>query len=88
MTHLERVFGELRKRDAEVFEVREQADLEFTQRMLEKMPATVFERGDCAGARSYYFNNSGDAVLLRPESPTRGMREARAFPLEDYEFSR
>lgn len=87
MTHLERVFGELRRREAEVFEVREQADLEFTGQMLAKMPDTVFLRGDCSGARSYYFNNDGDAVLLRPESPTAGMRAMRKFPLGDYTFS-
>lgn len=87
MVHLERLFGELRSRDARVFEVSEQADLGFTQRMLELMPATVFERGDCATARSYYFNNAGDAVLLRPASPGAGMRAHRTFPLSDYAFS-
>ena len=44
---------------------------EFLDQMLERMDDTVFTQGSCATARSYYYTNEGDAVLLRPTSSRR-----------------
>jgi cation diffusion facilitator CzcD-associated flavoprotein CzcO len=87
MRHLERLFGELLRRGARTFEVSERADREFLARMLARMDDTVFLRGSCATARSYYFTNEGDAVLLRPTSSANARRAAEQFPLEDYEYA-
>jgi cation diffusion facilitator CzcD-associated flavoprotein CzcO len=87
MRHLERLFGEVQHRDAETFEISAEADQEFLSHMLERMDDTVFSRGSCSTARSYYFNNEGDAVLLRPTSSANARRAAESFSMEDYAFA-
>ena len=87
MRHIERVFGELRSRGVDTFEVTAQADAEFLEHMLERMDDTVFNQGSCSTARSYYYNNEGDAVLLRPTSSGNARKAVEAFPLEDYSFA-
>ena len=87
MRHLERVFAEMQRRGATRFEVSEEADRRFLARMLERMEDTVFVQGSCATARSYYFTNEGDAVLLRPTSSANARRAAEEFPLEDYAYA-
>jgi cation diffusion facilitator CzcD-associated flavoprotein CzcO len=87
MRHLERLFGELRRRGARTFEVAARADQEFLGRMLERMDDTVFVQGSCGTARSYYYTNEGDAVLLRPTSSAHARRAVEAFPVEDYEYA-
>jgi hypothetical protein len=47
----------------------------------------VFNLGSCATARSYYFNQHGDAALLRPTSTISAHREAESFPLDDYAYA-
>jgi len=44
----------------------------------------VFRWGNCATSRSYYFNHSGEATLLRPTSTRNAVHEASTFPLHDY----
>jgi cation diffusion facilitator CzcD-associated flavoprotein CzcO len=87
MRHLERLFGALRERGASTFEISEPADREFLDHMLERMDDTVFQRGSCATARSYYYTNEGDAVLLRPTSSARARKAAEEFDLESYAFA-
>ncbi len=87
MRHLERVFGELRDRGAGRFEISERANAEFLDRMLLRMDDTVFNLGSCSTARSYYFTNEGDAVILRPTSSASARRAAESFPITDYEFA-
>jgi len=87
MRHLERLFGELDARGARTFEVSERADQEFLAQMLERMDDTVFTRGSCATARSYYYTNEGDAVLLRPTSSAGARRAAEEFSLSDYAYA-
>ena len=87
MRHLERLFGELRHRGARTFEISERADREFLAHMLERMDDTVFVQGSCATARSYYYTNEGDAVLLRPTSSANARRSAESFSLEDYAYA-
>lgn len=48
---------------------------------------SVFYAGDCATSRSYYFNPSGEATLLRPTSTRNAVREQSRFPLSDYAIS-
>ena len=87
MRHLERLFAEMQRRGATTFEVSERADREFLAHMLERMDDTVFVQGSCATARSYYFTNEGDAVLLRPTSSANARRAAETFPLDDYAYA-
>ncbi len=72
----------MQRRGATRFEVSEEADQRFLARMLERMEDTVFVQGSCATARSYYFTNEGDAVLLRPTSSASARRAAEEFPLD------
>ncbi|HEY2700871.1 MAG TPA: NAD(P)/FAD-dependent oxidoreductase [Pseudonocardiaceae bacterium] len=86
MTHMARLFGELDRRGADVFEVTEQANDAFLDRMTRKLDDSVFYRGNCATARSYYFNPHGEAALLRPTPVVTSNREAGTFPLTDYAY--
>jgi cation diffusion facilitator CzcD-associated flavoprotein CzcO len=84
MRHMDRLFGEVKRRRATTFEVTEEANARFLDRMTRLLGDSVFYRGDCATSRSYYFNPSGEATLLRPTSTGNAVREGSTFPLSDY----
>ena len=83
MRHRDRLFGELRRRSATTFEVTEDANSAFNDRMSKMLGKTVFGSGDCARSRSYYFSPSGE-TLVRPASTNQTNRENDSFPLSDY----
>ena len=87
MKHMARLFGAMRKRNATTFEVKDAANDEFLDRMTEKLDSSVFYRGNCAGSNSYYFNQHGEAALLRPTPTAAGLWEAGRFPVDDYAYS-
>jgi cation diffusion facilitator CzcD-associated flavoprotein CzcO len=87
MRHMARLFGGLQAARAATFEVTEAANTEFLARMRDRVEATVFNLGDCSGANSYYFNQHGEATLLRPTSTSNSLREAGRFPLDAYRFT-
>jgi cation diffusion facilitator CzcD-associated flavoprotein CzcO len=84
MRHMARLFGELHRRNGTTFEVTEKANARFLRRMTKLLDNSVFYGGDCATSRSYYFNHSGEATLLRPTSTRNAVREQLEFPLSDY----
>jgi hypothetical protein len=86
MRHMDRLFGELQRRGASEFEVTEEANTRFLDRMTDLLDNTVFYAGNCATSRSYYFDPSGEATLLRPTSTRNAVREGSRFPLSDYRF--
>ena len=87
MRHMARLFGEMRRRGAETFEVTEEANARYLDRMTELIGDSVFAAGNCATARSYYFNPSGEPSLLRPMSTRAAIKEASQFPLSDYRIA-
>ncbi len=87
MRHMERLFGELRRRGADTFEVTKEANDAFLARMTDDLADSVFYQGNCGPARSYYFNPHGEAALLRPATVLAGRREAGSFPLDDYTYA-
>jgi cation diffusion facilitator CzcD-associated flavoprotein CzcO len=87
MTIIERLFGELHRRNASRWEVTESAHSQFFDRMRSGVRSTVFARGNCADANSYYFAPSGETPLLRTTSTIHTAREARNFPLTNFTFS-
>ncbi|WP_228771302.1 flavin-containing monooxygenase [Actinokineospora iranica] len=87
MAHMARLFGEMKRRGATTFEVTEAANDAFLDRMTTKLGDSVFYLGDCASSRSYYFNQHGEAALLRPTSTVDTRREAGRFPLSAYEYA-
>ncbi|WP_280267545.1 flavin-containing monooxygenase [Nocardia wallacei] len=86
MKHMGRLFGEMFRRGEQVFEVTEAANTRFLDYVTEKLNSSVFYGGSCASARSYYFNQHGEAALLRPNSTPATHRQAVSFPLEDYTY--
>ncbi|GAA5054300.1 flavin-containing monooxygenase [Nocardia callitridis] len=86
MKHMGRLFGELVRRGETTFEVTERANTEFLDRVTDKLGSSVFYGGDCSTARSYYFNQHGEAALLRPNSTVSTYRHAVSFPLDDYRY--
>ena len=87
MRHIRRLFTELRRRDARTFEVTQDANDAFLDRVTGKLGDSVFYLGNCAGSRSYYFNQHGEAAILRPTSTINAFREASRFPLHDYAYT-
>ncbi|BBZ43497.1 flavin-containing monooxygenase [Mycobacterium parmense] len=87
MRHMNRLFGELKRKGATTFEVKEEASMRFFERMNQRLDNSVFYTGDCATSRSYYFAPSGEASLLRPTSTLNSVREGANFPLSDYTFA-
>ena len=47
----------------------------------------MFALGSCSTARSYYFNQHGEAAILRPTSTINAFREASRFPLDAYSYA-
>ena len=87
MRLMERLFGEVARRDTRTFEVTEEANRRYLDRMTDALGDSLFTLGNCASARSYYFNPSGEATLLRPMTTRRAVAEASRFPLSDYTFA-
>ncbi|AXQ31771.1 NAD(P)/FAD-dependent oxidoreductase [Solimonas sp. K1W22B-7] len=87
MKHIARLVGELRRKSAHSFEVSESANDAFVADMKQRVGSSVFVNGNCASSRSYYFNQHGEATLLRPTSTLSGLRQASRFPLKDYHFA-
>lgn len=87
MRHMDRLFGEIKRRGAKTFEITEDANTRYLERMTELVPNTVFAVGDCASSRSYYFNPNGEPSLLRPMSTRAAIKEASDYPLSDYQIS-
>jgi cation diffusion facilitator CzcD-associated flavoprotein CzcO len=87
MRHMNRLFGELQRRGARTFEVTEQANARFLDRMDELLDKSVFYAGNCANSRSYWFNHSGEAPLFRPTSVLSAVKEQDRFPLSDYSIA-
>jgi len=84
MRHMDRLFGEVKRRGASTFEVTEDANNRYLDRMTALLGDSLFTLGNCASANSYYFNPAGEATLLRPMSARKAIREASEFPLSDY----
>ncbi len=87
MRHMERLLGEMKQRGATTFEVTEEANTRYLDRMTELLGESLFLNADCASARSYYFNPSGEPTLLRPMSTRKAIKEAGEFPLTDYQIN-
>jgi len=86
-THITRVLGEARRRDATCVEVSEEATDHYHAGVLERMGGSVWFSGRCANANSYYFDHHGDVPYLRPSSAREARRAARSFPLDDYRYA-
>jgi hypothetical protein len=87
MRHMDRLFGELKQRGATTFEITEEANARYLDQMTELLGDSLFTQGNCASARSYYFNPSGEATLLRPMTTHDALREASTYPVSDYQIS-
>ncbi|TGD89063.1 NAD(P)/FAD-dependent oxidoreductase [Mycolicibacterium sp. CH28] len=87
MRHMDRLLTEVKRRGATTFEITEDANARYLDRMTELLGDTLFTQGNCATARSYYFNSSGEAALLRPMTTRTAVREASTYPVSDYHIS-
>lgn len=86
MRHMKRLFGELQRRDRSTFEVTEEANARFLDRMTTLLGDSVFALGNCASSNSYWFNGSGEAPLFRPTSIRSAVKEQDRYPLTDYSY--
>jgi hypothetical protein len=72
----------LRRRGSSIFEVTEEANERYFNRISERLGDMVFFRGNCASSRSYHFR--GNATIVRPSSRRKAIRESARFELSDY----
>jgi cation diffusion facilitator CzcD-associated flavoprotein CzcO len=86
MKHIARCLGEMRRKGARSFEVTQAANDAYLREMRGRMQSTVFLNGDCAPARSYYFNQHGEAALARPMPTLLALWRSGHFPLDHYRF--
>ncbi|MCV7315902.1 NAD(P)/FAD-dependent oxidoreductase [Mycolicibacillus parakoreensis] len=84
MRHMNRLFGEMQRRGGDTFEVTEEANNRFLDRMSTLLDDSVFRVGRCGGSRSYWFDPSGDAPLFRPTTVRQTIASQDRFPLSDY----
>jgi cation diffusion facilitator CzcD-associated flavoprotein CzcO len=87
MRLMDRLFTEVKRKGATTFEVTEEANTRYLDRMTELLGDSLWLTGNCANSHSYYFNPSGEPTLLRPMSTRSAVREASTFPLSDYQIS-
>jgi cation diffusion facilitator CzcD-associated flavoprotein CzcO len=87
MRLMDRLLKEVDRRGATTFEVTEEANAHYLDRMTELLGDSLWTIGNCASSRSYYFNPSGEPSLLRPMSTHDAIREASEFPLTDYQIA-
>lgn len=87
MRHIARLFGEMRRRGSKRFEVTAEANEKFLDEVTRRLGDSVFYAGDCSASRSYYFNQHGEATLLRPQATLPSLREMETFPLDDYTYA-
>ncbi|MGH8561218.1 MAG: flavin-containing monooxygenase, partial [Nevskiales bacterium] len=86
MSHMARCIGEMRRKKAGFLEVTDKAKDLYMSLMKKRDADTVFSAGNCASANSYYFNQHGEATLLRLSSAWRAAWQSRHFPLSHYRF--
>ncbi|MDB5590803.1 NAD(P)/FAD-dependent oxidoreductase [Enterovirga sp.] len=86
MKHIARCLGEMRRRGGRSFEVTSEANDAYFREIKLRMGSSVFTNGHCAPANSYYFNQHGEASLLRPMSTLQALWRAGHFPLAHYRF--
>lgn len=86
MKHIARCLGEMKRQNRLSFEVRQEANDAFLKRMQNRLGSTVFAHGNCATSNSYYFNQHGEANLLRPTPTFMALWSHGHFPLKDYAF--
>lgn len=88
MKHIERCLKEMKKQKAKSFEIKKEANAAFLEDMRSRMQSTVFMSGNCGSSNSYYFNQHGEALFLRPTPTFVSLRRAATYPLTDYQFKR
>lgn len=86
MKHMARCLGEMKRKRARSFEISVSANKAFLSDMKRRVGRSVFVNGNCGASNSYYFNQHGEATLLRPTSTIAALRQASRFPLKHYRF--
>ncbi len=87
MKHMDRLLRAIDDAGATRHEISAAANARFLAQVRRQVGDSVFTHGNCATSRSYYFNQHGEATLLRPTSTVNAFIAAGRFPLEDYELT-
>ncbi|MDI1302648.1 MAG: NAD(P)/FAD-dependent oxidoreductase [bacterium] len=86
MKHIARCLGEMKRQQAQSFEVDRAANDIYMQKMRHNLRSSVFVNGNCGSSNSYYFNPHGEAAMLRPTPTPVALWSADHFPLAHYHF--
>ena len=87
MKHMARCLKGRDQAGALSFEATEAAQDRFIAQMESKAQHTVFNCGSCETSNSYYFNQHGEAKLLRLSSTSSAFKQATSFPFSDYIYA-
>ena len=88
MRHMDRLFGEVKRRGATTFEVTEDANTRYLDRMTELLGDSLWTIGNCATSRSYYFNPQRRAHAAAADvDDARRSKRRREYPLSDYQIA-
>lgn len=87
MKHMARCINARKDAGALSFEATVEAQDKFIAQMESKAENTVFNCGECETANSYYFNQHGEAKLLRLSSTSSAFKHADNFPFSDYDYA-
>ena len=80
MRHMDRLLGEVKRRGATTFEVTEDANTKYLDRMTELLGDSLWTIGNCATSRSYYFNPQGEAHAAAADvDAARRSKRRRSF---------
>ncbi len=87
-THAVRCIKEAQKRKATCVEIREDVHDAYFEDILKRQQNTIFLNHNCGTANSYYFDQHGDAPMLRPSTSVESLWRAKHFPMNNYLFTR
>ena len=82
MRLMERLFAELKRRGADTFEVTEEANARYLDRMTELLGDSLWTLGNCATSRSYYFNPQRRTFAAASDGHLDSNRGSVEFPAE------
>ncbi len=88
VTHLMRCLNKARRKQANYIEIKQKAHDKDFNLVINKRARTVLYSGNCAPANSYYFDEKGDAPLIRPVSMFAMWLKSRTFSLRNYTFAK
>ncbi len=86
--HLMRCLKRAKRKNANYIEIKQEAHDKDFDLVIKKRGKTVLYSGNCVPANSYYFDDNGDAPLIRPVTSFAMWLKSHTFSLRNYIFAK